>query len=278
MIDLHLHTTASDGSSTPGLLVREVIEAGLTTIAITDHDTVDGFRDARALAAGAGLACVAGIEITAVHDGHDVHVLGYFIDPDHAELAAFLTRQLDDRRRRLHEMAERLSELGMPIDARALEAEAKRESRRALGRPLLAKALVGGGYVRDIREAFDKYLAIGRPGFITRVGATPPEVAALIRRAGGLASIAHPGKLDEAIVNALPDTAFDAIEVYHPDHGPADVARFRAMADARGLGVTGGSDFHGRASGRQGALGAVALPQDDYDRLVERAGRRRAHV
>jgi predicted metal-dependent phosphoesterase TrpH len=278
MIDLHMHTTASDGSSTPAVLVREVITAGLTTVAITDHDTIDGFREARPLAAAEGLTCVAGIEITAVHDGHDVHVLGYFIDPDHAELAAFLTRQLDDRRRRLYEMAERLSELGMPIDARALEAEAKRESRRALGRPLLASALVGAGYVSTVREAFDKYLAAGRPGFITRSGATPVDVAKLVRRAGGLASIAHPGKLDAAIVTALPDMGFDAIEVYHPDHGPEDVARFRAMAEALGIGVTGGSDFHGRASGREGTLGTVALPQDDYDRLVERAGRRRAHV
>jgi len=221
---------------------------------------------------------VAGIEITAVHDGRDVHVLGYFIDPDHAEMAAFLTRQLADRRRRLYEMAERLSELGMPIDARALEAEATRDARRALGRPLLASALVGAGYVRTVREAFDKYLAAGRPGFISRSGTTPVEVAALIRRAGGLASIAHPGKLDDAIVNALPGMGFDAIEVYHPDHGPEDVARFLAMAEACGAGVTGGSDFHGRASGRDGTLGTVALPQDDYDRLVERAGRRRAHA
>jgi hypothetical protein len=278
MIDLHLHTTASDGSSTPGLLVREAIEAGLTTMAITDHDTVDGFREARALAADAGLACVAGIEITAVQDGHDVHVLGYFIDPDHVELSAFLARQLDDRRRRLHEMAGRLAELGMPVDARALEAQAGRESRRALGRPLLANALVGAGYVRTVAEAFDKYLTIGRPGFVARVGATPAEVAALIRRAGGLASIAHPAKLNGAIVSTLGDMEFDAIEVYHPDHGPEDVARFRAMAEAFGIGVTGGSDFHGRDSGRANALGAVALPQDDYERLVERAGRRRAHV
>jgi predicted metal-dependent phosphoesterase TrpH len=278
MIDLHMHTTASDGSSTPAVLVREVIDAGLSTIAVTDHDTVDGFRQVQALAASEGLTCVAGIEITAVHDGQDVHVLGYFIDPDHAELAAFLVRQLDDRRRRLYEMADRLAELGMPIDARALEAEAKRESRRALGRPMLASALVGAGYVRDIGEAFDKYLAIGRPGFITRVGATPAEVAALIGRAGGLASLAHPRKLDDVFVNALPAMGFDAIEVYHPDHGQEDVARLRALAETLGLGATGGSDFHGRASGRPNALGKVVLPADDYGRLLERADRRRAHA
>jgi predicted metal-dependent phosphoesterase TrpH len=278
MIDLHMHTTASDGSSTPAVLVREVIDAGLTTIAITDHDTADGFRALRPLAEGQGLTCVAGIEITAVQDGHDVHVLGYFIDPDHAELAAFLSRQLDDRRRRLYAMADRLAGLGMPIDARVLESEAKRESRRALGRPLLARALVGAGYVRDLREAFDKYLTAGRPGFVARAGATPSEVAALIRRAGGLASIAHPAKLDAVLADALPDMGLDAIEVYHPEHGPEDVARFRAIAEQLGIGVTGGSDFHGRANGREDALGLVTLPSGDYERLVDRAGRRRAHV
>lgn len=278
MIDLHMHTTASDGSSTPGVLVRELLAAGLTTFAVTDHDTVASVPGLMAAAEAEGLTCVPGIEITAVHDGHDVHLLGYFIDTDHAELGAFLTRQLDDRRRRLLEMADRLAALGVPIDAKALAAEAGRESRRALGRPMLGSALVGAGHVRNIQEAFDKFLAAGRPAFVSRIGASPAEVCALIARAGGLASVAHPGKLAEAAVHALPAMGLDAIEVYHPDHGPEDIARFRAMSETLGLGVTGGSDFHGRSSGREDALGRVVLPVDDYRRLIERAGRRRAHV
>jgi len=278
MIDLHLHTTASDGASSPAELVREVQAAGLSTFAVTDHDTVASVGELAALSTAAGLTFVPGLEITAVQDGHDVHLLGYFVDPAHRGLHEFLTRQLEDRRRRLVEMADRLAELGLPIDAQALAGEASRGSRRALGRPLLASALVGAGHARNIHEAFEKYLGVGRPAFVSRVGASPREVAALVRDAGGIAAVAHPAKLPAPLVDAIPEMGLDAIEVYHPDHDAEAQAKFRAMAEALKLGVTGGSDYHGRASGRTDALGTVVLPAADFDGLVARASLSRARV
>ena len=278
MIDLHLHTTASDGSSTPAELLAQVRAAGLTTFAVTDHDTVASLPEMSRLADAAGLAFVPGIEVTAVHEGRDVHVLGYFIDHAHEGLQRFLTSQLDDRRRRVLAMAERLAELGMPIDIGRLSVEADRESRRALGRPMLASALVGAGHVRSVHEAFERYLDVGKPAFVTRVGATPLEVTALVSAAGGISSVAHPGKLPADVADTLPAMGLDAIEVYHPDHSPEDQIRFRKLAESLGLGVSGGSDFHGIGSGRKGALGSVSLPADDFRRLRERAAQRRAHA
>jgi predicted metal-dependent phosphoesterase TrpH len=272
VIDLHLHTTASDGLLSPDALVAEAVAAGLTTIAVTDHDTVAGLPAATAAARAAGIVCVPGIEITAVHEGTDVHVLGYFFDVDSRELHDFLTRQLDDRRRRVIEITSRLADLGVPIDVGRLDTAAHRESRRSLGRPMIARALVEAGHVANVQEAFDTYLATGRPAFMPRVGMTPPDVFALIARAGGLASLAHPVKLDEPTMMALVDAGVPAIEVYHPDHNAKVTSSFREIAARRGLLVTGGSDFHGSASGRTNALGKVVLPKEDYERTASAAG------
>lgn len=272
MIDLHLHTTASDGRSTPEALVREAAAAGIHTIAVTDHDTVAALEVADGAARRAGLALVTGIEITAVDAGRDVHILGYFFDPAHPELAAFLTAQRVDRRRRIIEMTDRLAALDVPVDV-ALPDDDRHGSGRALGRPLLGHALVAAGHVRDLQEAFSRYLADGRPAFIARRGATPTEVVALIGRAGGIASVAHPGKQGlEALVRALAPHGLAAVEVFHPDHEDADVDRYRQIARECDLVVTGGSDYHGPGSGRVHALGKVGLPDEDFERLRARAG------
>lgn len=271
MIDLHMHTTASDGRSTPEMLVEELRAAGITTCAVTDHDTTAAIAAVRALAAPHGIRVIAGIEITAVADEEDVHTLGYGFDPSHPELSAFLETQRTDRRRRLDLMNDRLTSLGMPIDLSAEIAGHARGGGKALGRPLLAAALVRAGHVSTIAEAFERYLGRGKPAFISRHGATPAEVVALVHRAGGIASLAHPIKLKrDAMIEPLAAAGLDAIEVFHPDHDFNAVTHYRQRAQRLGLLMTGGSDFHGAASGRINSMGRVTLPLAEFARVNER--------
>lgn len=273
MIDLHMHTTASDGRSAPAALVAEAVAHRIAVMAVTDHDTVAGLAAARAAAQEAGVTCHVGIEITSVDEGRDVHVLGYGFDPDHAELTTFLAAQRADRRRRLLAIGDRLAQLGVPIDLSEALADGARVEGRSLGRPVAAAALVAAGHAQDIRDAFDRYLGAGQPAFIERIGPSPADVVALIRRAGGVASLAHPGKSErDHLIPALAEAGLDAIEVYHPDHERADVARYRKMARTLGVLTTGGSDYHGEGTPREPAFGRVHLPAADYARLAERAG------
>lgn len=272
MIDLHLHTTASDGRSTPEELVDEAVAAGCRLIALTDHDTVAGLAATRAAAEDRSVGFVDGIEITAVEAERDVHILGYFIEPSSPRLAAFLAIQRERRRERLVAMAARLSSLGAPVGIDDLVSSAT--SGKSLGRPALAQLLIRAGHARDVADAFDRFLSEGRPGYVTREGATPAAVIAEIQAAGGLAAIAHPGKLhDEALVESVAGAGLDAVEVFHPDHDAADVDRYLALARRLGLLVTGGSDYHGPGSGRETGLGTVCLPQADFDALARRARR-----
>ncbi|HUF24760.1 MAG TPA: PHP domain-containing protein [Vicinamibacterales bacterium] len=272
MIDLHLHTTASDGLLSPEALVARVAAAGVTVMAVTDHDTVAGIDRADAAAGARGIRLIPGIEITAVENGRDVHVLGYFFDRAHRPLAEFLDGQRADRRRRLQAMAARLAALGMPID---IDDVLARHAGHAVGRPAIARALVRGGHVATIAEAFDRYLGTAGAAFVPRQGTAVAGVVSVIRDAGGLASLAHPGLLrDPALLERLVAdgaTAPDAIEVFHSDHDDMVTARLLALADARGLLVTGGSDFHGDAAGRAVGLGRVALPADRFERLSAKA-------
>jgi predicted metal-dependent phosphoesterase TrpH len=272
MIDLHMHTTASDGRSTPSQLVSEAVARGITTMAVADHDTTGAWDEVSAAAKDAGVVCVPGIEITAVADGKDVHMLGYFFDRNHPELVTFLEQQRIDRKRRVHDIGERLARLGVPVDLESALASAQARG-KALGRPVVAAALIQAGHVADIKEAFDRFLSEGKAAFIERVGIAPVEVVALVARAGGVASMAHPGKTQkDHLIPDLIAAGLPAIEVYHPDHDEAETARYRKMADAFNLIPTGGSDYHGPASGRDEAMGRVHLPAADFARLAERAG------
>lgn len=269
MIDLHLHTTASDGRSSPAALVDELAAAGLTVASVTDHDTTAGLAEVTARAAPRGIRVIPGIEITAVADAEDVHMLGYGFDVSHPALVTFLDTQRRDRRRRLEAMGERLAAVGAPVDMTAVLAGDG--DGKALGRPRLAAALVAAGHVASIAEAFDRYLASGRPAFIARRGATPLEVVALVHAAGGIVSLAHPGKLTrDALIEPLAGAGLDALEVFHPDHDAGAVARYTARANALGLAKTGGSDYHGVASGRVNALGRVTVPREAYAALQAR--------
>jgi hypothetical protein len=271
MIDLHLHTTASDGTDTPAELVRACRAAGLSTMAVTDHDTVAALAESATEAGSAGIAFVPGIEITAAWHRRDVHVLGYFIDPGSAALGAFLRAQVDNRLRRARAVGDKLASLGAPIDIEALIA---RLNGQPLLRPHIAAALVEAGHAADGVDAFDRYIGEGRPAYVGRRGAAPADVVRIIRDAGGLSSMAHPGvtRADE-LIPALADAGLDAIEAYHTDHAPEDTARYLALARRLGLGVTGGSDFHGFRSEHSNGFGRVCLPGPDFAAFSARARR-----
>jgi predicted metal-dependent phosphoesterase TrpH len=270
VIDLHLHTTASDGASTPAGLVAEARAAGLSTIAVTDHDTTAAIEDVTHHA-GRDLTVVPGIEITAVENGRDVHVLGYFLDSGSEELQAFLRRQRDDRRRRVVTMIELLRDLGVRVEESAVLPVPGTGGDRALGRPMLARAIVEAGHATDIADAFDKYLGAGRPAFVQRFGTGAADVVSLIARAGGLASLAHPGttRRDDLIPSLVP-AGLAAIEVFHPDHDAATTEQYRQLANRQGLEMTGGSDYHGAATPRGRFFGHIGLPAEAYARFVDR--------
>jgi predicted metal-dependent phosphoesterase TrpH len=278
LIDLHLHTTASDGRLSPAQLVARASAAGLTTISVTDHDTVAAIAEVTEVAKGVNLRVVPGIEITAVDDGRDVHMLGYFFDPESASLAARLQQQRALRVSRVREIGAKLATLGMVVDVESVLLAAAARPGSSVGRPQVARELVRAGFVTSVQDAFDKWLATGRPAFISRTGPSPAAIVEAIHEAGGIASMAHPGvtKRDELIA-PLVDRGMDAIEIYHSDHTPEDQHQYQVIAHRYGLLVSGGSDFHGEdpamipIRSRRAALGAVSLPAEAFAALERKA-------
>jgi 3',5'-nucleoside bisphosphate phosphatase len=277
LIDLHTHTTASDGRCSPAELVRRAAAAGVTVLSVTDHDTVAAYRAAREACQAYGIEFVPGIEITAIRDGVDVHVLGYFLDPDSPDLLAFLAEQRRRRIDRAREMIARLAALGIPLDADAILELGVNDAGTSVGRPWLARALVAGGHAATTTEAFDRWLSRGRPAFVPREAARPEEVCARVHAAGGLAAMAHPGVVarDEWL-EEFAAAGLDALEAYHIDHDAATAARYVAAARRLGLGVTGGSDYHGDEAHGPSAPGSVSLPADEYQSLIGRRAAIRA--
>jgi predicted metal-dependent phosphoesterase TrpH len=281
LIDLHTHTTASDGRCAPAELVARAAAAGVTVMAVTDHDTVNGCAGAGAACAAAGIEFVPGIEITAVRDddvaGHgvDIHMLGYFIDLVSPALETFLAGQRRQRIDRLREVAARVAALGMPLDIETILRPAIVDPQKSAGRPWIARAMVAGGYVATTDEAFERWLAYGRPAFVPRSGASPSEVISRVHDAKGICSLAHPalvGTVDETQwIGCLVADGLDAIEAYHSEHDGAATSRYLAMASAMGIAVSGGSDYHGDPTHGPDRPGAVSLPVDAYDALVRRA-------
>jgi hypothetical protein len=269
VIDLHLHTTASDGLCEPEVLVDLAWRAGIRTMSVTDHDTIAALAAAERAATAFGIAFVPGIEITAVHQGRDVHVLGYFIERDDAALAEFLERQRADRVRRIAEIADRLARIGKPVDRAALVAP--RPGGRSVGRPLVARALVKAGHVTDVRQAFDQLIGEGKPAFIPRRGPCPADVIGIINRAGGIASLAHPGLLKrDELIPGMVEAGLTAVEAFHSEHDASTTERYLTFADGQGILVSGGSDYHGEKERRRAAFGTIGLPPDRFERLKAR--------
>jgi predicted metal-dependent phosphoesterase TrpH len=214
---------------------------------------------------------VPGVEITAVENGRDVHLLGYFIDPENTALGGFLERRRSDRLTRVREIVNRLRSLGCTVDEEQLRAAAADRRGRSIGRPQIADALVAAGQARDRNDAFDRLLGKDRPAYVSRVGPAPAEVIEVVAGAGGIVSLAHPGVngMDE-IIPRLADGGLDALEVRHSDHDAETERRYRELAARYGLAVSGGSDFHGESGHRIATLGLVTLPAVDFATLESR--------
>jgi len=279
-VDLHVHTTASDGNLSPAEVVRAAKAAGLEAIAITDHDTVAGLAEALDAGRREGLDVLTGVELSADLPGSTMHILGYEIDPTDPALLDALSRIRRDRDERNPRILARLAEMGMPLEAEAVRAKARGET---VGRPHIAQCMVDAGYVRACDEAFLRYLARGAPAYVERRRVSPEEAVQLIRVGGGLAALAHPKQIQRpaaevrALAARLAEGGLEGIEVYHPDHSAADSATYRVLARDLGLVVTGGTDFHGRV--HQGVRlgvgrGNLRVPCEAVREIRDRLARR----
>lgn len=267
-VDLHTHTTASDGSLSPAELVAAALVLGLTTIAVTDHDTVAGIAAAQQAAAGTGLRVLPGVELGARHEGASLHLLGYALDPASQALIAGLAGLARQREERARAMLERLAAAGAPLSWEAVRAG----SNSTIGRPHIARALVAAGHAPDLPAAFAGLLSTRSPAYIPSAYLSVADVVALVATAGGEVALAHarrPGtRLNLArALPALRAAGIRGLEVYHSEH---DVETSRMLADlaaGEGLWWSGGSDFHGPGKPPDG-LGSVAVPPDVLEQSI----------
>lgn len=274
-IDLHTHTTASDGLLPPERVVQLAKEAGVTVLAIADHDTTDALDAAMAAGAGLGVEVIPAVEInTDVDMQTEVHMLGYFIDHRQGWLQEFLARLRDGRVNRAAKMVEKLNGLGIPVRFERVRAIA---GTGALGRPHVARALVEAGAVRSTEEAFEKYIGRTGPAYVERLKVTPEEAVRVILKATGVPVLAHPGwGVREEMIPPLVEAGLQGLEVYYPDHTPAMVTRYLEIAGRYDLVVTGGTDFHGGDLATKVRIGSQYVPADAVERLKARAAKQRA--
>lgn len=264
--DLHVHSTASDGSLPPGALIELALRAGLSHISITDHDSVGGMDEALAAAGRSGLTVIPGVELSALEpDGTDVHVLGYRMDATDRRFREVLADLRSARLERAEMMILSLSDGGYSI---ALDDVLRHSGGGAVGRSHIAKALVAAGHVASVASAFDRLIGRGRPHYIPKSSHTAREAIQVIHDAGGLAVVAHPGVNDlAALVIQLADDGLDGVEAYHADHTPEQRDSFSALAARCGLFSTGGSDFHA-LDGPNPPLGSVDYPLADFETFL----------
>lgn len=268
-IDLHSHSIASDGELPAAEVAARAKKAGLAAWALTDHDTVAGLAEAGRAASALGIRLVPGIELSAFLGAKEIHVLGHFVDPDHDSLRRFEDFLADHRRERMRQIVAKLDGLGVRIGIDEVE---RWSGGKTLGRPHVARAVVAAGAAATVREAFDRYLGEGRPAYVGRFRLEVPEAVALVRGAGGTATIAHPvvSGLEAREVERLREAGVDGIEVYHPDHEPGDREWLLRLADRIGLVPTAGSDFHGETISPDRHLGGVTMPPEAFARLEAR--------
>ena len=269
-VDLHSHTTASDGSLAPRELVRKAVEHGVRVLAITDHDSTEGLAEALAEAARhPGLEIVPGLEINCDVAGGEIHILGYYVDYQADWFQAFLREQRAERVERVHRIAARLAELGMPIDPEEVFALVREGS---AGRPHVAQVMVKHGYVKSVREAFDRYLHATGPANVPRKRLRPVDAVEVIRRAGGVPVLAHPGLAGkDDMIPELVRAGLAGIEAYYAEHSAAQTAAYLALCRVHGLVATGGSDYHGPHAGRANPPGTPRVPMTAVDELRSRA-------
>jgi len=266
-VDLHTHTVFSDGHLTPEALVEYAVRKGLAAVAITDHDSIEAFERAH-VAAARRLEMVPGVEISSAVDGLDIHILGYFLDPEHEPLHRRLQAFQLERRRRAAQILDRLAALGVRLDVDEIFAAA---GPGVVGRPHVAAALVRSGAAVNMDDAFRRFLGAHGAAFVPRPAFHPQEAIALVHAANGVSVLAHPGpQLLDVVIERLVDVGLRGIEVWHPQHTPTTIRRYRALAERLDLVETGGSDFHGPMQGTD--LGDLDVPYGALLRLKQAAG------
>lgn len=267
-VDLHVHTNASDGSLSPQRVVEIAAGLGLNAIAVTDHDSTDGLAEAVAAGSIHNLVVVSGIELSTVFEQTNPHILLYFVNPDEPRLVSLIAGRRAARRRRLMVILERLERLGVVITLDELGPD----SDAPLGRFHIACAMLKKGLVKDIPEAFKKYLAEGKPAYQAIPGLEADEVVRLGRALGAVSSLAHPGiSVDDRGIEKLAAEGLDGIEVVSSKHSPAERRHYLAFARRLGLLVTGGSDCHGPSAGSGILLGTVTLADAYWRELLAAA-------
>ena len=269
-VDLHMHSTASDGALPPAEVIAAAAAAGLSAVALTDHDTTAGVEEARRAGDALGVRVVPGVELSAHEGSKELHLLGLHverIDEIEHDLEALRTA----RRSRAERIVDRLNTLGVPITLDTVLAEA---GEGAIGRPHVARVMVNSGWARDFRDAFDRYLGTGRPAYVAKPQFAVSDAIALVHRAGGLAVYAHPGAdATREHLTTLAASGLDGVEVLHPSHSAEDVARIGALATHLRLVPSGGSDWHGSAEGPR-AIGAMHVPSAWLEQQVARVQER----
>jgi predicted metal-dependent phosphoesterase TrpH len=277
-VDLHLHSTTSDGTDSPTTIVRLAVDAGMRAIAVTDHDTLDGIAEARTAASELGLPLISGTELSVEWPTGTMHMLVYHLEPGPGPLQDRLAELRDGRTVRNRRILERLADLGIALDEAELLAEA---GGGVVGRPHIAALLVSHRHVADMTEAFDRYLATGRPAYVSRVRLDAHEAIRLARASGAVPVIAHPHTLGIASTDyrtafeELAEAGLGGIEAYYAEYDPPLRHHLAGLCDGLGLIPTGGSDYHGRyKAGLHIGVGRgdLVVPDETVDRLAAAAG------
>jgi len=276
-VDLHIHSTTSDGRLTPADIIQEAAERGLTFIALADHDTVDGIASAQAAAqAFPGLKVIPCVEISTDIPQGEVHILGFFIDYTDHELRATLDRFRNSRIGRAQGMVAKLENLGIHIDWQRVQQIAGGSS---IGRPHIAQAMLEKGYIASIKQAFTEYLSRDRPAYVEREKVTPAEAVGLILQAKGLPVLAHPLTINdpEAMIAELKAAGLVGIEAYYNGYTAEEINRLVGLADRHNLIATGGSDYHG-LDPTETAIGGADVPMESVERLIALAKQRNPNL
>ncbi len=269
-LDLHIHTTASDGAWPPERVVEAAYRGGLDVIAIADHDTTAAYAAARAHGEDLDVQIVPAIEVSSTHQNREIHVLGYFVDLESMDLRAYTARAADRRRRRMQEMLRLLGESGIEVSLRDVE-EAAGPDRVNIGRPHLARVLVQRGHASSVHHAFATLIGDQHAAFVPTGLLSPVEAVDLVEAAGGIAIWAHPpGDLVDALLPVLLDRGLRGLEVYRPSSSRHDVLRLEDICRSRNLLVSGGSDWHSPESGTE--LGDFHVTADEVEALLEEGG------
>jgi len=270
-IDLHIHTSISDGRFSPEEIVRKSARLGLTIIAICDHDSVDGIAPAlEAARAFPQLRIVPGIEVSTFAPGNEVHVLGYFIDFNDPKLKTTLANSRNSRRERAKAMIAKLNDLNVHISWQQVQ---KIAGSGTIGRPHIAQAMLEKGYIKSFKEAFTKYIGLGGPAYVERHKITPVEAVALIKESNGLPVLAHPLtiKQPEEMIAELKEAGLVGIEVYYDDYNEDERNSLALLASKYNLITTGGSDYHGLDDSAETMLGNAHVPQESAEKLIAMA-------